>query len=110
MDQENSIDWFGIRTVYHFGKKNDGTNVYEERVCIFSGENDDEAFEKARREADGYAKDLNLIWHFQQEAYIQDGNPLIDGYEVFSELFEFDGDLKTFYEERYTRYTYTPDP
>lgn len=109
MNEENHIDWYGIRTVYHFGKKKYGTNLFEERICVFSGKDSDEAFEKAQQEADEYVKGQKMTWYPLQESYLQDGDPLIDGYEVYSEVFEFDGDLETFYKERYARYDYTPD-
>lgn len=103
------MDWFGIRTIYHSGRKVDGTNLFEERICVFSGKDWDEAFEKAAREADAYASDLKLSWHTLQEAYQQDGESLIDGYEVFSQMFEFKGDLDQFFQERYGRFEYKPD-
>ena len=43
-------------------------------------------------------------------AYIQDGDALIDGYEVWSELYESRQSLADFYEARYTACDYTPDP
>ena len=61
--------WFGIRSIYLFGRKKDGTNVFEERVVAFSGRTVAEAFTKARKEADKYARDLKLKRHQQQVAY-----------------------------------------
>jgi len=28
--------WFGIRAIYHFGQKKNGTNIFEERIAVFS--------------------------------------------------------------------------
>jgi hypothetical protein len=110
--EDERVDWFGIRTVLHFGRKKDGTNLFEERVCVFSGVDSDEAFEKAEKEADKYCADLDFgsVWYPEQEAYTLFWEVITEGYEVFSQVFEFDGDLDTFYEERYKRYEYTPDP
>jgi hypothetical protein len=103
------ISWYGIRTVYHFGKKRDGTNLFEERICVFSAVSEDEAFEKGQREAQQYSEFNKMAWHPVQEAYLQDGDALIDGYEVWSEVFEFSGDLDSFVASRYQPYAYHPD-
>jgi len=103
------LDWFGIRTVYHFGQKKDGTNLFEERVCVFSGVDSDEAFAKAQVEAEEYTTGLGMEWHPLQECYLLDGDSLIDGYEVFSQVFEYDGSLDSFVTERYERFRYSPD-
>lgn len=84
--------------------------MFEERICIFSGKTDSDAFKKARKEAREYARILHFMHHPVQEAYLQDGDPLIDGYEVWSQLFEFRGDLDAFVRERYERFTYHVDP
>lgn len=107
--EETGVCWYGIRTIYRFGKKGDGTNLFEERICVFSGRSKDEAFGKSTREAEEYAKALSLEWHPVQLAYEQDGDPLLDGYEVWSEVFEHDGDLASFVKSRYDAYEYHPD-
>jgi hypothetical protein len=101
--------WFGIRTIYLFGRKRDGTNIFEERVVAFSGRTVAQAFAKARQEADKYARDLKLKRHPQQVVYEQDGDPLIDGYEVWSELYESRETIRLFVKNRYDRYQYHPD-
>lgn len=110
MADDPTIHWYGIRTVYHFGTKQDGTNVFEERVVVFSAQTDEEALAKAEREADQYASANNLQRHPWLEAYHQDGDALIDGYEVWSELYESAEDLETFFQSRYEKYSYRPDP
>ena len=109
MPASQTQDWFGIRTIYHFGTKPDGTNVFEERVCVFSGKTDAEAFKKAQKEADDYTRAGRFICHPVQEAYRLDGDSLIDGYEVWSELFDFKGSLAEFVQERYGRFAYQVD-
>ena len=42
-------------------------------------------------------------------AYEQDGDALIDGYEVWSELFESAESLEEFHQSRYGKYEYHPD-
>ena len=109
MSDTPDISWYGIRTVYHFGKKKDGKNLFEERICVFSGASEAEVFEKSQREAQQYSEFHKMAWHPVQEAYLQDGDVLIDGYEVWSEVFEFDGGLDSFVTSRYQRYVYHPD-
>lgn len=106
MSYDPNIMWFGIRSVFFQGTRADGINTFEERICVFSGASWDEAFAKAEKEADGYAEVLGLICHSEQEAYRQDGDALIDGYEVWSQLFDFKGDLEEFYQLRYARFEY----
>lgn len=113
--------WYGIRTIYHFGKKKAGTNLFEERVCVFSGKTWDEAFAKAQAEAGTYSKGLGesqplkLEWHPVQESYLLDDfldeppPAIVEAYEVWSQVFEFDGDLAAFVEARYARFHYRPD-
>ncbi len=101
--------WFGVRAVYLFGKKKDGTNIFEERIVVFSGSTADEALGKAEQEADAYARQHQMLRHSTLEAYEQDGDPLIDGYEVWSELFESPEDLQSFVASKYERYDYHRD-
>jgi hypothetical protein len=102
--------WYAIRSIYHFGTKADGTNIFEERTVCFEAETSDEAHEKAAYESQQYAEDNELIAHNEQVAYKQDGENLIDGYEVWSELFESRESLSEFWSNRYEKYTYHPEP
>ena len=104
------MPWFAIRTVYHFGVKSDGTNVFEERVVCFEAANSAEAHRNADAESDAYARQNNFAVHPEQSGYEQDGSSLIDGYEIWSELFESQESLEQFYASRYSKYLYTPDP
>ena len=101
--------WFGVRSVFLFGKKKNGSNVFEERIVVFSAKTSEEAFAKAQREAESYAKILKLERHPDMEAYIQDGDNLIDGYEVWSTPYESRENLKAFVKNRYDKYRYHPD-
>jgi hypothetical protein len=103
------MPWYAIRTVYHFGTKNDGTNVFEERVVCFEAASWAEAHAKADTESDKYAKAHEMEAHPEQSGYEQDGEPLIDGYEIWSELFESRDTLEEFYAKRYAAYEYHPD-
>lgn len=107
--QSTQKRWYGIRSIYLFGRKKDGTNVFEERVVVFSGINVKQAFDKAQKEAENYAKILNLKRHPQMAAYEQDGDDLIDGYEVWSLLYEKRENLRSFFKRRYDNYAYHPD-
>jgi len=104
------MGWYAIRTVYAFGTKDDGTNVFEERIVAFEANDQDEAFAKAHKESVTYAADLNLEAHPDQVSYEQDGNALTDGYELWSKLFESRLELNEFYESRYVSYEYHSDP
>lgn len=100
--------WFAVRTLYAFGVKDDGTNVYEERIVAFEAETWEHAMSKAREEADAYALEQEFEAHPDQAIYEQDGDPLIDGYELWSQLFESQLELSEFYEARYSSYAYSP--
>lgn len=106
MSLEDYMEWFGVRSVYHFGVNSKGHNIFEERVVVFKARSFEEAHQKAEHEASGYAKNLDFELHHEQVAYKQDGGSLIDGYEVWSELFEANMSLNDFYKERYQKYTY----
>jgi len=101
--------WYGIRSVFLFGRKKDGTNVFEERVVVFSGVTVERAFAKAKKEAENYAKVLNMKMYPYMEAYTQDGDDLIDGYEVWSVLYESRETLALFFKTKYQKYEYHPD-
>ena len=98
--------WFGIRCVYLFEARENGTNVFEERVVCFEANSADEAQEKAYIEREAYAKENGFVAHKQQIGYEQDGDALIDGYEVWSELYESNDTLEQFYEKRYRAFQY----
>ena len=104
------MPWYAIRTVYHFGVKLDGTNVFEERVVCFNAESWREAHLRAEVESERYEKENNVIAHSEQSGHEQDGEILVDEYEVWSELFESHASLEEFYAERYGKYEYHPDP
>lgn len=106
---KRSKKWYGIRSIFLFGRKKDGTNVFEERVVVFSGTTVERAFAKAQKEAEDYAKVLNMKMHPYMEAYIQDGDDLIEGYEVWSVLYESRESLNSFVKHRYDKYEYHPD-
>lgn len=101
--------WYGIRSIFLFGRKKDGTNVFEERIVVFSGITVERAFAKAKKEAENYAKVLNMKMHPYMEAYTQDGDALIDGYEVWSVLYESRETLSSFFKTKYRKYEYHPD-
>jgi hypothetical protein len=109
MNSSEDIRWFGVRSLCLFGKKDDGRNIFEERVLVFSGKNSQEALAKAQAELDQYANCHNTIAHPALFAYEQDGDPLIDGYEVWSQLYETSEDIDSFFESRYSRYQYHDD-
>ena len=104
-----AIKWFAIRTVFLFGQKKDGTNIFEERVVVFSAKTEEEAFAKAEEEAEQYAALNQMEWYPWQIAFNQEGEPLIDGYEVWSELYESSEDLQSFVKSRYEQYEFHPD-
>ena len=104
------MPWYAIQTVYHFGVKADGTNIFEERVMSFEAPNFADAHRKAVAESEAYAKENNFVRYSEQSGYEQDGSPLVDGYELWSELYESRESLEQFYASRYRRYLYTPDP
>ncbi|HEX9953506.1 MAG TPA: DUF4288 domain-containing protein, partial [Rubricoccaceae bacterium] len=76
------MPWFAIRTVYHFGVKDNGTDVFEERVVCFEAASWDEAHDKAHEESERYAREGEVEAHPAQEGYELDDGALIDGHEV----------------------------
>ena len=104
------MPWFAIRTVYLFGIKADGTNVFEERVVSFEAADSDEAHRKADIESEEYASENNFLPHPEQSGYQLDDEPLIERYEIWSELFEARATLDEFYAARYAAFLYTPEP
>jgi hypothetical protein len=106
---EVAVPWYGIRHVFKFGVKSNGMNIFEERVVVFKGDTQDEAHAKARKEAQEYAQASNLTLHPHSMGYEQDGDDLLDGYEVWSELYETRENLEEFYANRYEHYRHHPD-
>ena len=102
--------WFAVRSVFLFGLKSDGDNIFEERVVCFRAADAPQAHERARAEAEQYAAEHGFELHDEQIGYEQDGDNLVDGYEVWSRLYESRLSLNAFYAEKYERYTYRPEP
>ena len=69
----------------------------------------DEALQNADDEAAEYERAHGYTAHQDQMAYEQDGDDLIDGYEIWSQLFEARLSLDDFYAERYARFDYHPE-
>jgi len=103
------VPWYAVRTVYHFGAKSDGKNIFEERVVCFEALDWSEAHTKAEKESAAYATENNFVAHPEHSGYEQDGKALIDGYELWSELFESTKTLEAFYANRYGKYEYHPE-
>lgn len=103
------MPWYAIRSVYLFGTKSTGTNVFEERVVCFHSESADDAHVRAELEAQKYAHVNGFDLHPEQSGYEQDGTALVDGYELWSELFEADLGLEDFYAARYAKFLYSPE-
>nr|WP_315487440.1 hypothetical protein [uncultured Undibacterium sp.] len=101
--------WYGIRNIYHFGVKSDGVNIFEERIVCFEANSEEEAHIKGLKEANEYALSNDFEVGLEQYAYMQDGDALIDGYEVYSQLFESTQSLEEFYANRYERYQHYPE-
>lgn len=95
--------------MYLFGRKSDGTNIFEERIVCFEAGSATEALEKGEAESERYAADNGFVVFPERESYEQDGAPLIDGYEVWSVLLESRDSLADFYAARYAKYDYVPE-
>ncbi|CAN7531343.1 hypothetical protein LJR232_003586 [Aquipseudomonas alcaligenes] len=102
------MPWYAIRNVYLFGKKDDGKNVFEERTVCVEAPDLDAAHLKGAQESVEYAECCGFESHPEQVCYLQDGEPLRDGYEVWSELYESHESLAEFYAARYKAYEYVP--
>ncbi|WP_454255538.1 hypothetical protein [Pseudomonas sp. Marseille-Q8238] len=102
------MGWYAVRSVYLFGTKKNGRNIFEERTVCFEAADFTEANFKAAAESQKYAESNNFEVHQEQLAYKQDGETLIDEYEIWSELYESDKNLNDFYLERYEKYIYDP--
>ncbi len=104
--------WFAVRTIYKFGKKKNGRNIYEERIVTFSGINLDEIWHKAEIEANEYSLHLRYngkLKYITTMAYLQDGDKLIDGYEVWSCQYESNYPIRKFIKQKYDVFEYNPD-
>jgi len=107
---ENDMEWFAVRNIYHCGtNKNNNKNIFEERIVCFYVLDTDEAHARGAIESEEYAHCNNFKSIPEQLVYKQDGEKLIDGYELWSELYESDLTLEGFYMARYTKYIYNPD-
>jgi hypothetical protein len=104
------MPWYAIRSVYHFGVKDDGSNIFEERVVSLHADSWADAHAKGEVESENYSRENGFDCHPEQEGYEQDGEPQIDQYEIWSQLFESRLSLVDFFAERYTRYDYSPEP
>jgi hypothetical protein len=102
------MPWFAVRTVFDWGPKANGRNVFEERIVAFEADDAAGAFAKAEAESRDYADGQDFARHPEFEAYQLDDEALIDGHEVYSQLFEARLTLAEFYEQRYEHYRYTP--
>ena len=103
------MGWYAVRTIYHFGTKSDGINIFEERMVAFEAASFEDALQKADEEAAEYGRANAFTAHEDQMAYRQDGDALIDGYEIWSQLFEARLSLVEFYADRYARFDYHPE-
>ncbi len=102
------MGWYATRSLFHFGTKENGINVYEERIVCFEAHDSIEANSKAALESKEYASANGFEVHDEQVTYEQDGDSLIDGYELWSELYESEKPLEEFYTEHYRRFLYDP--
>jgi len=103
------MNWYGARSLYLFGIKDNGKKIYEERVVVFSANDFAEAHKKAELEAETYAKENEFEFYPDQTLYKQDGLNLIDGYEVWSVLYESDDDIEIFYQKKYEAFLYSSE-
>lgn len=106
------MNWYVIRTVYLWGHKNDGTNVFEERVVACSGKCHEEALARGKDESQQYSDELEHIsyeFHLEQVSYVLDSDDYVQGQELWSELFQSNEDLDVLYANRYKNYEYVPD-
>lgn len=54
----SGMPWFSVRSVYRFGARLGGRDVYEERVVLFDASDAESAISMAEAEAAGYAADI----------------------------------------------------
>jgi len=103
--------WFAVRSVFKFGEKKDGTNIFEERVVLFRAENEKEAFARAEDEAREYLdEDDDEEMHPHLELYkIDDDVDDLDGQEVWSFLTQSDLEIEDHFDERFDKAEYQID-
>lgn len=95
------MDWYGARTVYQWAEPRGKAYLYEERIVVVCAESDEAAFAKAEAEAEAYAIANGVRWMGAAVLYHQDGDALIDGYEVWSVLMDSDDPYDVFCAKRY---------
>ena len=100
--------WYAVRTIFLIGTKPGGVNIFEERIVCIEAASFDEAHTKGAKESKRYASENTFERHPDQVAYEQEGEYLIDEYEVWSELYESTDSLEQFWTSRYARYEYHP--
>jgi len=103
------MNWYAVRSVYHFGTKKNGKNIFEERIVCFEASDFEEANSKGVDESKIYAEENGFDVYSEQLTYKQDGESLIDGYELWSVLYESDKPLEKFYVDLYKTYEYDPE-
>ena len=103
------MNWYAIRSIYRMGKKRNGKNIFEERIVVFCGKDWDEALEKAAEESKSYSECIQAKAFQMKAGYLQNGEALIDGYEVWSEFNETELDLRSFYATKYSQFKYKPE-
>lgn len=102
------MGWYASRSIYLFSTKENGNNVFEERIVCFEADDVNAANIKAAKESQEYAISNGFKVHDEQLTYRQDGESLIDGYELWSELYEAEKSLSEFYQDHYRKYIYDP--
>ena len=102
------MGWYAIRSLFLFARKPNGKNIFEERIVCFQAKTPTEAQQKGLEEAKAYAIENNFILYEEQVGYLQDGDNLIDGYEVWAILYESNLSFDDFYKEKYERWKYHP--
>ena len=100
--------WYAVRTIFLIGNKPGGINIFEERIVCIEAASFDEAHAKGAKESKQYASEQKFERHPDQVAYEQEGEYLVDEYEVWSELYESTDSLEQFWASRYARYEYRP--
>jgi len=100
--------WYAIRSTFRIGVKDD-SNIYEERIVVFRAESIEEAFSKAKKEAEQYEYESGFEWIGQLDSYhIFDPEEISEGREVWSEYQESELNADEFLNEKYQRFTYHP--
>jgi len=57
------MGWYATRSIYHFGTKENGINIFEERIVCFEASDFDEANVKAVNQSKEYARDNGFEVH-----------------------------------------------